>query len=161
VFFSLLASRGVAAQSRVPRDSGDVWQVWGSLALGPGNAGGNQRVAGDLALWVTHDQLAVWVRDAGTSRLLEPGDLGDFSVLAGIHPRSESHVDFIAGVGLGMSLGHANDGAVLERKPVLAGGAHFNVNYRVIGVAIDAFGAAGNARSYYGIGVGLALGVFR
>jgi hypothetical protein len=122
---------------------------------------GDARLAGNFALWVTRDRLAIWVRDAGASRFLDPGDTGDISILSGIHPRTVSHVDFVAGVGLGWSLGHDDAGRELQRTPVLALGTQLNVNYRVIGLVLDGFAAAGNSRSYYGVCLGVGVGWFR
>ncbi|MGH7619833.1 MAG: hypothetical protein ACREPM_21685, partial [Gemmatimonadaceae bacterium] len=131
------------------------------LALGPGASNGETQLAGDISVWVTRDQLAFSVRDAGVSRFLETGDVVDISVLAGFHPRSEAHLDFVIAGGLGISRGHHIGGAVLSTAPVAAFNTQLNLNYRVVGAALDGFAAVGPSRSYYGVGLALALGWFR
>lgn len=135
--------------------------VWASLALGPATTNGGSRLGGDIAIWLTRDRLAVWVRDATASRVLEAGDLYDLSILAGIHPVTNRHVDFVAGAGLGIGRGHDTGGGVLPTEPVLALGAQLNFNYRVAGVGVDGFATLGDSRAYYGVGLALALGWFR
>lgn len=135
--------------------------VWASLALGPSTANGGSRLGGDIALWLTRDRLALWVRDATASRVFEAGDMYDISALAGIHPVTGRHIDFVAGAGVGIGRGHDNGGAVLRTEPVLALGAQLNVNYRVAGIGLDGFATLGDSRSYYGIGLAVALGWFR
>lgn len=68
------------------------------------------------------------MRAAEVSRLFEAGDLSDISVLAGIHSRSEAHVDFVAGLGAGISHGHDNSGGGHREGPVVALGAQLNLN---------------------------------
>jgi hypothetical protein len=148
------------AASSAARDTS--LHVWATIALGPGTANGRQRLAGDIAVWFTRDRLAIWVRDATASRFLEAGDVWDVSVLAGIHPPSDAHVDFIAGAGLGMSGGHGTSGENLPRQPVVALGAQLNWNYRVVGIGIDGFATmSSEGRQYYGIGLALGVGAFR
>ncbi len=153
-----LVARAVQAQSAPPDSS---WHGWFAVALGPGGANGDGRVAGDITLTFTRDRLALWVRDAGVTRFLEPGDLYDVSVLAGVHPRTERHLDVIAGAGLGVSRGHDSSGANLASQPAVGAGAQVTLNYRVIGVGLDAFATISGSRHYYGLGVAVALGVFR
>jgi hypothetical protein len=160
-WLSIACASALSAQAALTSKSSDDWKMWGSISLGPGNADGRARLAGNAALWLTRDRLAIWVREASASRVLDPGDVGDVSVLVGIHPHVTPHVDFVAGVGAGMSLGHDNTGAVTRRESVLATGAQLNLNYRVVGLAIDGFAGFGNSSSYYGVGLGLAFGWFR
>jgi hypothetical protein len=155
LILALVPARSVAQSEPHPRS------VWASLALGPSTANGGSRLGGDIAVWLTRDRLAVWIRDATATRAFEPGDLYDVSVLAGIHPVTDRHVDFVAGAGLGIGRGHDNGGGVLRTEPVLALGAQLNVNYRVAGVGVDGFATLGDSRAYYGVGLALALGWFR
>ena len=149
----------VGAQAPAPPPPGDT-RVWISAAVGPGSADGRGRVAGNLALWVTHGRLAASVRDAGTSRLLEPGDMGDVSVLIGAHPIRERHIDGVLGIGAGQSWGHDALGD-LPRKPVVALGAQLNANYALVGIGVDGFAGVWSTRHYYGIGLALAIGAFQ
>jgi len=157
-----------SGQSAAAPTTAPVWKWWASLALGPATASANaiagatggDRLGGDIAIWVTRDQYAFAVHNASASRFSDPGDVSDLSFLAGIHPRTSDHVDFVAGVGPGISRGHGTAGEVLSTKPVIAAGAQFNLNYRVAGIAIDGFAAAGQSRWYYGAGVAIALGWF-
>jgi hypothetical protein len=114
-----------------------------------------------IALWTTQGPVAFSIRDAGASRLLEPGDVGDISFLAGIHPVRAPHADVVLLAGIGESWGHTSTGADLEHEPVFAASAQMNLSYVLAGVGIDGFAAFGSGRTYYGAGLALALGWFR
>ena len=131
------------------------------MSLGPATADGRGRVGGMIALWTTQGPLAFSIRDAGASRLLEPGDVGDISFLAGIHPVRAQHADIVLLAGMGDSYGHTSTGGDLEHEPVLAASAQMNLNYVLAGVGIDGFAAFGSGRTYYGAGLALAVGWFR
>lgn len=137
-----------------------VWKAWGLLALGPARINGDTRLGGDVAVWATRDQRAWGFRFASASRVVEPGDAYDMSVLAGIHPLLNAHTDFVAGLGAGISRGHDNSGANLRTIPALVAGANLTLNYRVVGIGIDGFATVGSQRFYCGAGVALALGWF-
>lgn len=159
ILFGAIAAPSVLhAQAPSAPPPGDT-RGWISLAVGPGSADGRGRAAGNLALWVTHGPIAASVRYAGTSRLLEAGDMSDVSVLVGAHPVRERHIDGVVGIGAGQSWGHDNLGD-LPRKPVIALGGQLNANYALIGVGVDAFAGVWSSRHYYGIGLALAIGAF-
>jgi hypothetical protein len=162
---ALVVAAPMSASSQAPVVPADttapVLKWWATLALGPGNANGRGRLGGDIGVWVTRDKLAIWVRDATAARLLEAGDFYDLSVLAGIHPLTSEHLDFVAGLGAGISRGHGTGGENLPSEPVLAAGAQLNLNYRVVGIGLDGFATLGSSRWYYGIGLAVAAGWFR
>jgi hypothetical protein len=168
--FAILVAMPASATGQLPAPplQTPVWKWWTSLALGPATASarsiagsnGGGRLGGDIAIWVTRDQQAFALRDASASRFFDPGDVYDLSFLAGIHPRTNDHVDFVAGVGPGISRGHGTAGEVLPTKAVIAADAQVNFNYRVAGIALDGFATAGQSRWYYGAGLAITLGWF-
>ena len=145
--------------TRAPADS--AWRGWAYLAIGPGSANGQSRAAGDLGLWLTHDRLALAVRTATASRLLENGEMGDFALLGGVHPHSAPHADVVLGAGLGMNGGTGTTGERLDWRPAIAAGAQANFNYRYVGIGVDAFASFAEGRQLWGVGIALAAGVFR
>jgi hypothetical protein len=151
-------THAAGAQTVAPDSS---WHGWAFLALGPGAANADTRLAGDLGAWFTRARLALSVRTAMASRFLEPGATGDIAVLVGIHPRSDRHTDVVAGAGLGVSREQGSGGENLEARPALAFGAQANLNYAVIGIGIDAFASLADHRQIWGVGIALALGAFR
>ena len=155
---AIAATSRLGAQAPSSLPPGDT-RVWISAAVGPGSADGRARVAGMTALWVTHDAFAASVRYGGTSRLLEPGDMGDLSVLVGAHAVRERRVDGVLGIGLGRSWGSNVNGS-LPRKPVIALGGQLLANYAVVGIGIDGFAGLWSTRHYYGFGLVLAVGGF-
>jgi hypothetical protein len=159
LFSAAVVPVAVRAQAERGAPTADDTRAWISAALGPGSADGRQRVAGIAALWATHGAFAASLRSAGTSRLFEPGDMGDVSVLIGAHPVRERRIDGVIGVGLGQSRGHDALGA-LPRKPVVAIGGQLLANYAVVGIGIDGFAGLWSSRRYYGIGLALAVGAF-
>ena len=156
------APRGATAQAAaaISDSAPPVRKAWGSLALGPARVNGGDRIGADLAVWVTRNQRAWGFRFAAASRLFEPGDAYDLSVLAGIHPLTDPHADFVAGLGAGISRGHDNGGGNIRTIPALVAGANFTFNYRVVGIGVDGFATVGSQRFYYGGGLALALGWF-
>jgi hypothetical protein len=132
-----------------------------SLSLGPAAASGAGPVGGMIALWTARGPVAFSIRDVGAARFFEPGDVGDISFLAGIHPVKESHADVVLLAGIGDSYGHDFTGANLEHEPVLAASAQLNLNYVLVGVGLDGFAAVGSGRKYCGAGLAVAVGWFR
>jgi hypothetical protein len=151
----------MSAFAQSARRAPDHWNGWASLSLGPGTADGRERIGGMLALWATRGDLALSLRDAGASRLLEPGDVGDFSILAGLHSIRKPHIDGVILAGIGESSGHGTAGENLARIPVVAASAQLNFNFVVVGLGLDAFAGIGDSRRYGGVGLALALGWFQ
>jgi len=154
------AATRALAQTRPVADSAQ-WRTWVSLSLGPATANGASRVGGAIGLWATRGPIAFSLRDVDASRFFDPGDVGDVSALAGVHPIRESHADLVVLAGIGESYGHDFGGGNLEHEPVLAASAQLNLNYVLVGIGLDGFAAVGSGRRYYGAGVALAVGWFR
>jgi hypothetical protein len=132
-----------------------------SLSLGPATANGASRVGAMIGLWATRGPIAFSIRDVDASRLFDPGDLGDVSFLAGIHPIREAHADVVLLAGIGESYGHDFSGGNIEHEPVLVASGQLNLNYVLVGVGLDGFAAVGSGRHYFGAGVAVAVGWFR
>src|SRR5262249_8801995 len=117
----------------------------------------------DLGFWTTHNRLAFSVRGvfavAGVFDV--SSDVRDVSALVGYHPPLGPHVDFAARVGPGVIGGHTRYSEVISQRPVLAFGAQLNLNYQIVGIALDAFAGVGRSHRYFGVGLALALGEFR
>jgi hypothetical protein len=84
---------------------------------------------------------------------------GDVSVLIGVHAAPVRHIDAVAAIGVGQS-GASWYPQNFANEPVLAASAQVNLNFYVIGLGVDAFGAFGSTRHYGGFGLTLALGWF-
>jgi hypothetical protein len=108
-----------------------------------------------------HAQLAFSVRGVFASRVFEVGDAHDVSALVGYRPPLGPHVELVAGVGPGVSGGHTRYSEAISNRPVLAFGAQLNLNYQIVGIALDAFAGVGRSHRYSGVGLALALGEFR
>ena len=145
----------------VPQADTTHWRTWASLSFGPGNSNGVGRIGGMIALWGTHGTLALSLRNADASRVFDPGDTGDISLLAGLHFLRERHADGVIVAGIGESYGHGTGGEDLESEPVIAASAQLNLNFEFVGVGLDAFAGVGSSHRYGGVGLALAVGWFR
>jgi hypothetical protein len=159
----LVLSVSARAGAQMPERMRDtaMWHGWLSLALGAGSVNGRGRLAADASLWLTRGRLAVALRSADASRFLEPGDVGDVAVLAGIHPHTPRFIDVVLGGGVGMIGGRGTGGENLARRPAVAMGTQVMFDYRVIGLGIDGFAMSDGSRTVAGIGVAAAVGWFR
>src|SRR5215831_7670640 len=147
---ALAVPTATRAQAPPTSSKKDEWGVWTSAAVGRGKAEGYDLFAGNLSLWVTHGPFAASLRWAGVTDL-DPGDEGDFSLLVGVHPIRESHLNGVIGIGAGQSFRH--DGRVeLPQKPVLALGGQIMANAAIVGIGLDTFAGIGPSRRYYGMG---------
>ncbi len=162
---TLACARAAKAQPAAAKpSSGQPVKVWAALDVGQiyvtshETAAPFPQQAAELSLWAARGSLAASIRAAGTLREVGPG-AGDVSVLVGVHAAPLRHIDGVAAIGVGQSgasLGDQN----FANEPVLAAGAQVNLNFYVIGLAFDAFGAIGSTRRYAGLGLGLSLGWF-
>ncbi len=162
---TLACARTAKAQSAASKpSSSQPVKVWTSLDVGQINVTSHETAApfpqqaGELSLWATRGPLAGSVRAAGTLSEVGPG-AGDVSVLVGVHAAPVRHIDAVAAIGVGQS-GGSQASQNFATEPVLAASAQVNLNFYVIGLSIDAFGAIGSTRHYAGLGVGLGLGWF-
>ncbi len=110
-------------------------------------------------MWATHGLFAASVRYAGTSGFETSRDMGDVSLLVGVHPIRDSHVNGVIAIGAGLSGGHDGVGS-LPQKPVMALGGQLMFSVAIIGIGVDAFAGLGSSRHYHGIGVALGIGGF-
>jgi hypothetical protein len=163
VLAALTAPARAAAQSVDPRVdiSKAVWHDWIFLGLGPASVNREGAVAVDAGFWTTHDRLAFSLRGVYASRFFEVGDAHDVSALIGFRPPLGPHVDLVAGVGGGVSGGHTPYSEVISARPVLSFDVQLNLNYQIVGIALDTFAATGRSHRYAGFGLALALGDFR
>jgi hypothetical protein len=162
---ALACARSAKAQSAASKPSNDqAVKVWASLDVGQISVTSRETAApfpqqaGELSLWATRGPLAASIRAAGTLSEVGPG-AGDVSVLVGVHAAPVRHIDAVAAIGVGQS-GASQGSQNFANEPVLAASAQVNLNFYVIGLAFDAFGAIGSTRHYAGFGLGLGLGWF-
>src|ERR1051325_714886 len=145
VFVGLLAATGLAGAHGAGTPPLDDTRAWISLGVGPGSDQGNERVGGVASIWATHGQFAASVRAAGLARLFEVGDVGDVSVLAGVHAVRERRFDGVLGVGLGSSPRH-EVAKPPSRTPVVALGGQLLADYAVVGVGVEGFAGLWSTR---------------
>ena len=86
--------------------------------------------------------------------------MGDHAALVGVHVPLRAHEDFVVAIGGGQSFGTGYL-VPLHREGMLEGAAQFNLNYRFIGLGIDAVMGAGKTRHYAAGGISVAFGRFR
>lgn len=143
------------------------WKVWASIArlegtirapehLPPGNVRG-----GALAVWATYRHLALSAYSMGMPESTDGGlGVGEQGVLGGAHLALGRRTDFVVALGAGRSGGtgylvRANGEAMFDAA------AQLNVNYRFVGLELEARTGVGPTRRYVATGVGLAFGWFR
>ena len=162
---TLVCARAAKAQSAASKPpNGQPVKIWASLGVGQINVTSHETAApfpqqaGELSVWATRGPLAASIRAAGTLSEVGPG-VGDVSVLVGVHAAPLRHIDAVAAVGVGQR-GASLNSQRFANEPVLAASAQVNLNFYVIGLAFDCFGAIGSTRHYAGVGLGLGLGWF-
>jgi hypothetical protein len=119
------------------------------------------RSGGNLAVWGTYKLAALGVRTTSIPFVIdETSGIGDYAALMGVHVPVSAHEDFVVALGGGQSLGI---GYLVpqRREGMFEGAAQFNLNYRFIGLGIDAVLGSGKTRRYAGVGVSLSFGRFR
>jgi hypothetical protein len=153
---------GPAASS----SAGD-WKAWISLGSIEGSAGapeltpGRRASGGNLAIWGTYKLAALCVRRTSIPfRVDETLGISDDAALIGVHVPLRAHEDFVVALGGGQSYGIGSF-LPLHREGMFEGAAQFNLNYRFIGLGVDAVFGAGKTRHYAAGGVSVSLGRFR
>lgn len=165
MFATLACARAATAQPAASKPSSDQpVKVWASLDVGQIHVTSHDTPVrfsnrgGELALWATRGPLAASIRAAGTMSEVGAG-ASDVSVLVGVHAAPLRHVDAVAAIGVGQSSAGWYPQS-FATEPVVAASAQANLNFYVIGLGLDAFGAIGSTRHYAGFGLTLALGWF-
>jgi hypothetical protein len=159
------SSEALAGQSASAM--GRDWQLWLSLGSVTGSASapelpaGRRGNGGNLAAWGTYGLAALCLRTTAIPLMTDmTSGIGDHAALLGAHLPLRAHEDFVIAVGGGQSFGTGYL-VPLRREGMFEGAAEFNLNYRFVGLGIDAFMANGRTRHYAGWGVSLSFGRFR
>lgn len=163
--FALLAGARIEAQdvsdettSPAPAAKQDLWV---SLGLGAGGPG----IAAVGSGWFAYDRWVVGARVADARGWSGP-DVHDKAALVGLRTRERHHFALIS-AGPAIIGGWRSNGEDSGTRTVypdelgIAGGAEAAFTLNVIGIGLDAFGAAGRRSSYFGIALSLQLGYLR
>ena len=160
-----LVAQGGGADSVTPAARAQQ-DLWISAGIGEGGAARTGDGLGAMASgWYAYGPYVAGVRASAAGPFFGPGTR-DKAALVGLRARS-THAFVLFGVGAGTLSGARSNGEQSGSETVfpdlvsIAYGAEASVNYKVIGIGLDLFGAVAGRTSYTGLAMSIQLGYLK